>query len=146
MLVFFDASVIIAALLSPSGGSSLLLQYVKKGIVIGITSQTVIDEILDEDKPKRLKRSFVEINEFVARSRLMVSERVVDKEIKLYEGKIDVEDAHLIVGANLTKCDYLVSLDKKHVVRRDVQKIFLPLQIITPKELLQVIVSKELRQ
>ena len=57
MRVFFDASVIIAALLSPSGGSSLLLRYIKKGVIIGITSQTALDEILEEDKGEKLKKS-----------------------------------------------------------------------------------------
>ena len=57
MRVYFDASIIIAALLSPKGGSSELLKFVKKGIIKGITSQTVIEEILEEDKPEKLKRS-----------------------------------------------------------------------------------------
>lgn len=142
MRVFFDASVIIAAFLSPTGGSSLLFQYIKKGIITGITTQTVIDEILEEDKPKRLKKSLKEIEDFVARSPLIVRERVTDKEIRPYKGKIDIEDSHLIAGAKLTKCSYLVSLDKKHVVRSDVQKIFLPLQIVFPKALLKEILNK----
>jgi len=49
MRVFFDASVIIAALLSAGGGSSQLLKYVKLGKIVAITSQTVIEEILEED-------------------------------------------------------------------------------------------------
>lgn len=57
MRVYFDASVIIAALLSPTGGSALLFQFIKNGAVTGIVSQTVLEEILEEDKPKRIKRS-----------------------------------------------------------------------------------------
>lgn len=140
MRVFFDASVIIAALLSPTGGSSLLFQYIKKGIVTGITTQTVIDEVLEEDKPKKLKKSLEEIEQFIASSQLIVRERVTGNEIESYQGKIDAEDAHLITGSTLTRCGYLVSLDKRHVVRPDVQKEFLPLQIVFPKELLEEIV------
>ena len=139
MRVFFDASVIIAALLSPTGGSSMLLQYVKARVIIGITSQTVLEEILEEDKPKKLKRSREEIGEFIARSGLIVRESITTKEVALYKDDVDEEDAHLFAGALLTKCSHLVSLDKKHVVRPDIQKKFLPLRIVTPKELLEEI-------
>lgn len=139
MRVFFDASVIIAALLSPTGGSSLLLQYVKSGVIIGITSQTVLEEMLEEDKPKKLKRSHEEIGEFIAHSGLVVRESTTAEEIEPYKDDVNEEDAHLFAGALLTKCTHLVSLDKKHLVRPDLQKKFLPLRIVTPKDLLEEI-------
>ena len=141
MRVFFDASVIIAGLLSPTGGSSLLLQYVKKGLIVGITSQTVIEELLEKDKSQRLNKSKRDIEQFIAQSELLVREGVTQAEILLYRNKIDNEDAHLLAGARLTKCTHLVSLDKKHVVRPDVQKQFLPLKIVSPKKLLEEIVK-----
>lgn len=141
MRVFFDASVIIAALLSPTGGSALLLKYVKAGKIVGVTSQTVINEILEEDKSKKLKKSKAEIEDFIVRSGLVVREEVTLEEIEEYHNRVDREDAHVIAGATLTKCAYLVSLDKKHLVREDVKKEFLPLKIVSPKELLESIVS-----
>src|SRR3989344_7468892 len=107
--VFFDASVIIAALLSATGGSSLLFQYIKIGKIIGITSQTAIEETLEEDKPKRLRRSKEEIEQFIAQSGLIVRESITALEIMPYQGLVDVEDAQLIAGANFTKCPYLVT-------------------------------------
>jgi len=139
MRVFFDASVIIAALLSPTGGSSMLLQYIKTGTIIGITSQTALEEVLEEDKPKKLKRSREEIGEFIAHSGLIIRESITTKEIAFYKDDVDEEDAHLFAGALLTKCTYLVSLDKKHVLRPDIKKKFFPLRIVTPKELLEEI-------
>ncbi len=141
MRVFFDASVIIAALLSPTGGSSLLLQYIKTRTIIGITSQTVLEEMLEEDKPKKLKRSHEEIGKFIAHSGLIVRESINAQEIAPYKNDVDEEDAHLFAGALLTKCSYLVSLDKKHVVRPDIQKKFLPLRIVTPNELFEEILK-----
>lgn len=141
MKVFFDASVIIAALLSPGGGSSLLFQYIKARKIIGITSQTVIEEVLEEDKFEKLQKSKDEIQAFIAQSGLFVREHVSLDEIEPYQGAIDVEDAHLIAGANLTKCAYLVTLDKKHLLRADVKERFLPLRIVSPKELLEEIIQ-----
>lgn len=128
MRVFFDASVIIAAILSETGGSSLLFKYVKKNKIIGITSQTAVDEILEKDKSKRIKKSRKEIKEFIANSGLIVREQIKLEAIELYQSQVDLEDAHLIAGSKLTKCSYLVTLDK-----------FLPLQIVSPKELLEKI-------
>lgn len=138
--VYFNASVTIAAFLSPSGGSALLFQYIKQGIILGITSQTAINEILEEDKPKKIKRPKEEIEQFIAQSGLVVRESITVEEIAPYDGLIDVEDAHLIAGANLTKCAYLVTLDKKHLLREDIQRQFLPLKIVSPKQLLKDLV------
>lgn len=134
MRVYFDASVIIAALLSPTGGSALLLEYVKKGKISGITSQTAIAEILD--KTDKLNKSRRQINYFIAESGLIIRKSITQKEIEPYRNKVDIEDAHLIAGANLTKSTHLVTLDKKHLLREDVQNKFLPLRIVSPKELL----------
>ncbi|MBU3979522.1 putative toxin-antitoxin system toxin component, PIN family [Patescibacteria group bacterium] len=142
MRVFFDASVIIAALLSTTGGSALLLKYIKAGKIIGITSQTAINEVLEEDKTKKLKKSKAEIENFIARSMLAVREEITPEEIEPYRKSVDVKDAHLIAGATLTKCAYLVSLDKKHLVREDVKRKFLPLKIVSPKELIEEILLR----
>ncbi len=135
--VFFDASIIIAAFLSETGGSSLLFKYIEAGRIAGITSQTAIDEILEEDKPKKIKRSREEIEQFIAHSGLIIKENITLDEIVPYEDLVEIEDAHLIAGANLTKCTHLVTLDKKHLLREDIQKRFLPLQIVSPRNLLE---------
>lgn len=143
MRVFFDASVLIAALLSKSGGSSQLFKYLQLGTITGITSQTVIEEILEEDKFTKIKKSKIEIEQFIADSKLMVRKPITAEEIKPYQDLIDIEDAHLVAGANLTKCQYLVTLDKKHVLRQDIRKKFVPLKIVSPGELLERITSKQ---
>lgn len=141
MRAFFDASVIISGLLSENGGSALILQFVKAKKIIGITSQTVINEIIEEDKSRKFKRSKKEIEEFIARSGLVVRKQITSYEITLYQGQVDIEDAHLIAGAKLTKCSYLVSLDKKHVLHPDIRQKFLSLKIVSPKELIEEILQ-----
>jgi putative PIN family toxin of toxin-antitoxin system len=113
MRVFFDASIIIAAFLSPTGGSALLFAFIKTGHIVGITSQTVIAEVLEADKPEKLHRSREEIEHFIAESGLVVREAVTPQEIEPYQQLIDAEDAHLIAGANQTKCAYLVGPENR---------------------------------
>lgn len=142
MRVFFDASVIIAALLSPTGGSALLLQFIKTDTIVGITSQTVIEEIIEDHKLNKLHKTREEIEKFIAESGLLVSEAITLDEIKPYQNLIDEDDAHLIAGANLTKCSHLVSFDKKHVLHEDVVKRFSPLIIVNPKGILEELVKE----
>lgn len=137
MRVYFDASVIIAALLSPTGGSSELFKLVNKGILKGITSQTVVEEILEEDKPSKLKKSKEELEQFILKTGLLIRKNITKQNLIPYQNLIDIEDAHLVAGANLTGCKYLVTLDKKHLLKDDIQKRFLPLIIVSPKELLK---------
>ena len=69
-------------------------------------------------------------------------EAITAKDIEPYHELIDAKDAHLIAGANLTKCIYLVSLDKKHVLKDAIRRQFLPLKIVSPKELIEELVQK----
>ena len=132
--VFFDASVIIAAILSPTGGSARLLGYAKNKKILAITSQTVIDEIIDHTE--KIHTSPVEIFLFVKESGLLVRERITQTEFGKVSTLVDSDDAHLVVGAREATCRYLVTLDKKRLLRSDVRKNVAPLRVVNPKELL----------
>ena len=80
MRVFFDASVIIAAVLSRTGGSALLLRFIKTGRIVGVTSQTVIEEVVEGDKPTKLNTPKEEIELFIAGSGLVVREAITATE------------------------------------------------------------------
>ena len=108
---------------------------------LSIMWEGIDKEILEEDKPKRIKRSIEQIEQFIAESGLIVREAITEEEIAPYHDQVDTEDAHLIAGAYLTKRTHLVTLDKKHLLRPDIQEKFLPLRIVSPKELLGEIVS-----
>lgn len=142
MRVFFDASIVIAALLSPPGGSAKVFRFVRAGLIKGITSQTVIEEVLEEAHLHKIKRSRQVVEKFISQSGLMVRKTVSVDEIMPYRNLVAADDVHLIAGANLTKCEYLVTLDKKQLLRPDIKERFLPLRIVPPKELLEDVVSK----
>jgi putative PIN family toxin of toxin-antitoxin system len=135
MKVYFDASVIIASLLSPSGGSSRLFRSIKEKKITGVTSQTAVDEVLS--KAEKIGKSKNEIENFLGLSSILVRKSITLEEISPYVNLVDAEDAHIIAGAILSRCDYLVSLDKKHILRKDIREKFLPLRIVSPKELIK---------
>jgi len=138
MKVFFDASVIISALLSLTGGSSLLISLIKSRRIMGITSQTVIDEVIAH--ADKIRRGEKDIFDFIQSSRILVRTRISIEDVEQIKNlMIDPYDAHVFAGAILTKSDYLVSLDKKHILQLDITKLFPKIHICSPKELLNLI-------
>ena len=133
--VYLDASVIIAALLSPTGGSAKLLEFVKLGVVVGVVSQTVIDEV--EEHSLKIKKSRKEIRKFIQENAILVRESIDELELEPFKNLIEEEDIHVAVGARLTRCDYLVTLDKKHLLKGEVKEMLKPLKVVSPKEVLQ---------
>lgn len=135
--VFFDASVIIAAILSPTGGSAKLITFAKNKTIIAITSQTVIDEVTDHTE--KIHTTPEDVFEYVKESGLLIREQVTQTEIEKVSGVVDPTDAHLVVGARGAACHYLVTLDKKHLLRSDIRKNVAPLRIVNPKKLLDAL-------
>ncbi|MDA1316975.1 MAG: putative toxin-antitoxin system toxin component, PIN family [bacterium] len=136
--VYFDASVIIAALLSPSGASAKLVNLVKQGDIVGITSQTVIDEILSHQS--KLNKTEQEIFECITTHKILVRNAILLNDIEsLAHLMIDKDDAHVFVGAVQTGSDYLVSLDKKHILIPTITAQFPNLHICSPKALLTIL-------
>lgn len=69
--VFFDASVIIAAIISPKGASFELLKYASKKKIIAITSKTVINEVLANlDKIEHFSEE--ELDTFIINNKIVV--------------------------------------------------------------------------
>ena len=134
--VFFDASVIFSACQSSNGGSRRLIELVKTSKMIGITSQTVIEEVeKNTDKFSALFpfASFIKDNNFFVRSKITLTE------IKPYQNLIEAKDAHVVAGAVLTECDYLVTLDKKHLNNSRIKSFIVQIKIVSPKELLGIL-------
>lgn len=133
--IFLDASVIIASMLSPTGGSSKVIRLGQLGEWAQITSQTVIDEV--KDHTEKIDKSAQEIDQFIKEHSVIVRQRMTKSEIKPFIKLVDEGDAHLIAGSKLTGADFLVTLDKKHLLKADIKNRFKPLNIVNPEELLR---------
>jgi len=134
MKVFLDASVIIAAFLSKTGGSAKILHLGKTGRVRLVTSETVIKEV--RDNLKKVGRTQKQLIEFINDFPLVIRQQITTADIKPYQKKIDEKDAHVVAGAKLTSCQHLITLDKKHLLKSEIKDKFVPLQIVSPKEFL----------
>lgn len=134
--VFFDTSVLFSAIYSSTGGSYQICQLVRQGKIKGLTSQTVVKELL-ANTSKFSKKTEILPEEFIVVHKLIVRNEISEQEIKLYRTIISAKDAHILAGATLCCCDYLLTLDKKHLDNEGVKDKFTFVIITSPKEFLE---------
>jgi len=138
--VFLDSSVLFSALYSLTGGSHALITSIKDRLTHGITSQTIIEELY-ENITKLRNTTQKEIDDFIIDHNILVCDHISAEELAPWMGKIEEKDIHVVVGALSTGCNYLVTLDKKHLHNTQVQSLCKDIKIISPKELLVLIKS-----
>lgn len=137
--VLFNASVILAGLKSPNGGSGCLLNLVKKREMVGVISETILDEVLRhservEKQPDQIQNIVIGI--------FKVHEAPHGNLIEYYKKIVfDYGDAHVLASARETKVDYLVTLDKKHLLA--IKDNIREFKIVSPGELLSFIRKRE---
>lgn len=136
--IYFDASVIIAAILSKTGGSAKLLQFARLGVIAAVTSQTAAEEV--EGHALKIDKTLTEIRQFIKDNKIVVREKISKTEEEPYLGLVEEDDIHIVVGAKSTKCDFLITLDKKHLLKKEVKKLLKPLKVVSPKEYLEKLV------
>lgn len=131
--VLFNASVILAGLKSPSGGSGKLFLFLKQSKIKGIISEPILDEILrNTDKIGQSKSKIVKILPKLFKIHSPPKKETVRKfgEVVIYFG-----DAHVLASSYEAKVKFLVSLDQKHILAlKDIVKDF---KIVTPGQLIE---------
>ncbi|TSC94307.1 MAG: hypothetical protein Athens101428_350 [Candidatus Berkelbacteria bacterium Athens1014_28] len=134
--VFFDASVLFSAIYSPTGGSNIVCNLVKQEKITRFTTQTVIRE-LEKNLLKFNKKTNTSIENFITDYKFIVRSEITEREIKPYKKYVEKKDAHVLAGATLCKCGFLLTLDKKHINNRKIKEKFTKITIVSPKEFLE---------
>ena len=135
--LFLDASVLVASYLSPAGGSRKICTLSQAHL---ITSANIIDEVMRAlFRYTRISHDR-EVIAFLSTHSIIIQDHVSLKDAEMYQDRVDIYDAHVFAGAILTRCTHLISLDKKHIVRDDIQCLFRSqLTIMKPGDYLQSI-------
>ena len=134
--IFFDTSVLFSAIYSRRGGSNQICRLVKDEIIKGFTTQSVISE-LQANISKFSKKTKISPVNFIADHHFVVRSEIAEREIKHYKTIVAAKDAHIVAGALFCKCEYLLTLDKKHLDNKGVKNKFSEVIITSPKEFLQ---------
>lgn len=129
---FLDSSVLFTATNSPTGGSAKLFTSDKLKLV---TSLIVLVEV-ERNVRKKLQDYHLE-RFFMLSGKLMILTQELNKKLVSQAKKIIVEkDAMILAEAKQAKCDFLITLDKKHFLTDKVALFLKPQKAVTPKVIL----------
>jgi predicted nucleic acid-binding protein len=137
--LFFDASVLVAGAHSRTGGSALLLEACKLGGFAAQCSYLVILEAFHTLKrgfPERSKSRFRQYLAAIDWELLPVSS---EEEMLKYASPIDAKDVHVLAAAIEGKSQYLLTLDRRHILAAadPVQAADVPIHILRPGDFIQ---------
>jgi predicted nucleic acid-binding protein len=140
-IVFLDASVLVAAAGSPSGGSALVIEVCGGQRFAAACSQRVLLEAQINIRGKLPAEAMVRFYQLLAAlSPALVPPATTAEEAK-YAAWVAPKDAHVIAAAVQSGAAFLLSLDRKHLVNDEVRSAGLPLQVLTPGEFIQQILA-----
>lgn len=131
-LLFFDASCLIAAAGSPTGGSSFLLAVCARGFLRAAVSQLVLVEaegnILRNLSPAAWQR----YQEQILTLPLVVAPVPGTEELDRLAPLVTPKDAHVFAAALALQAPFLISLDRP--LLQQINQARLPLEARTPGE------------
>ncbi|MGD1153844.1 MAG: PIN domain-containing protein [Syntrophales bacterium] len=137
--IFLDSNVIISGFLSDRGAPRIILDLLSLRLPF-ITAATGRYNLIEIERniAKKLPEIMEIYREYFPKIHLKVTPLPKEKDLKRYRGMIDKKDLPVLVSAMNFGADFLVTGDKK-----DFAKIAgdnrLPLKIVSPAELLDVI-------
>ncbi len=139
MKIFIDSSVIIAALLSHSGGSAKIMELCESKIIEGHISHQVIKEI-DGVIKRKIPELAPHFKTLIQKSNLKILPSIPKEINELAKGWIkDPDDAHILAAAKFINVDYLLTLDIHHFIKDENVATQSKLKILTPKEFFQTL-------
>ena len=137
--LFFDASVLVAGALSESGGSALLLEACKLG---GFTAQITFLIILEAYHTLERgfpRRSIDRFRAYLADIHWEVLPVPQEKDLQKYTPLIHSKDVHVLAAAAEGGCEFLLTLDRRHILAAAValEQAHLPLRMLTPGDFIR---------
>lgn len=133
--ILFNASVVLAGINSPSGGSAKVLSLARSGKIPGVISEIILDEILRHADKFDLSRQAVD--EYCRKTFTKLFPPPTAKIVRRYKGiVIDEGDTHILATCEEEGIKYLVTLDKKHLLI--LKGKIKGLNILTPGELIEI--------
>jgi predicted nucleic acid-binding protein len=130
--LFFDASVLIAAAHSSTGGSGYLLEACHRGRFKPVVTRLVLIEAERNIKAKLGEEDLLRFYQLLGAVDFAIEPPVSAEEIADYSHLIEEKDAHVLAAAARSGAQFLLTLDTKHFMTERLSKADLGLIIVTP--------------
>jgi len=134
---FVDASVLVAAVFSPTGGASALLEMAIRGRIDLLISNDIVEEV--KRNVPMLADKFQELLELVPFNYGTLAIEDVTEVMDYTVAK----DAHVVAAAKKAAVDYLVTFDEKHLLHNNELRRSVKFGMLKPGDLLQVLRSAD---
>lgn len=144
-LVFLDASVLVAAAGSPTGGSALVLEVCQGQHFSALCSQRVLLEAQTNIRRKLSAEAMIRFYQTLAALSPKLTPSSTTAEEARYTAWVAPKDAHVIAAAVQDGAHFLLGLNRKHLVNELVRSAGLPFQVLTPGEFIQQILADLVR-
>ena len=130
---FLDSSVLFSSCVSLKGASREIIQHGLRGTVVLVISQVVLQEVERNlaEFPRRAKEALAVFHEYVDSVPFAVV-KATNRQVQQAARYTASKDAPIVAAAKRAKVDYLVSLDRKHLVGVEVVARRSGLTIVLP--------------
>ena len=136
MRIFLDASCWVAAAGSTTGGSALILKMASAGIIHLVVTQTILQEAERNIQKNFPEPAIIQYYQSLGELPLEILERSTFEEEARWEHIIVEKDRHVLAAAYKGQVDFLVSLDRKHILSTLVRENF-SVPVMDTREFLQ---------
>lgn len=137
--VFFDASALIAACASPSGGSALVASVCKGGLATPLVSRQVLWEAERNLRAKFPATALLEFYRLLGGLEPEVVPDLTPAALRKARAVVPSKDAHVLAGARAGNATHLLTLDRRHFLGVKTREAILPIIVCTPGEFLRAI-------
>lgn len=134
--LFIDACVLVTAANSPDGGSARLLQIAGEGKIRLVATRLVMHEAKTNIIGLLGCPIWPWFHKIIGPLRLSLADPSTAKEKAEWAQITALKDVHVLAGAIKGKADFLITLDKRHILKPSVQEAF-PIPILSPGDFLQ---------
>lgn len=135
--VFLDTSIIVSGLRSKNGASGVILLLCQRKYLKAYISDLVVREAVANLREKVSLEAQMEFYKYLENDSLEVVMIGKEKELEEYKSITVMKDVHILTGAKKAGVDYLISLDKKHILISKVRKELHPIQVLSPGDFLK---------
>lgn len=137
--VFLDANVYFAGCFSPRGASALILQLARHGTIQLVASRLVLREADRNLRRKGRPDNLRTFRRFLSTTQLHIVRPPSETAVAECEPWTHPKDAPILAAAISAKADYLVTLDRRHVLTEAVRSHVRGIKVVTPGEFLKII-------
>lgn len=134
--VFLDSSVLVAATGSQTGGSFKIVTSIGQGKLEGWINDGVVAESEEAVRRKFSKENYKLFISWLEKDYFRILPFPEESRLQKLN-QIDTKDRHIIISAQESKVDFLISLDRHHILTQEAQKSVPKTKILTSGDFLQ---------